>query len=323
MTLEQIYSLAISLGIKNDIRGAVHIQRRLKKLKAKYDAMPAKDKALYDTEDLTNPYPDTRMYAVDPKKTVKRVLAGIDLSMGEVLLAHELSKSKPIDALIFHHPFGAGLSDLSGVMDLQVELLASYGVPINVAQAVTLPRISEVARGTGPINHFQEVDAAKLLGVSAMCTHTPTDNMVCQFIMQLMKKNEKKMERLSDVMDLLITIPEYQIATKQKAGPKIFVGSPDSYAGKIAVTEFTGGTSGSKDMYEKMAQAGIGTILGMHMHEEHKKEAEKHHVNVIIAGHMSSDSLGMNLLLDEIEKKGVEVVPCSGLIRVKGFGGRG
>jgi N-dimethylarginine dimethylaminohydrolase len=72
-------------------------------------------------------------------------------------------------------------------------------------------------------------------------------------------------------------------------------------------------------MYEKMAQAGIGTIVGMHMNEEHKKEAEAANINVVIAGHISSDSLGMNLFLDELEKKGIEVVPCSGLIRVKRF----
>ena len=72
-------------------------------------------------------------------------------------------------------------------------------------------------------------------------------------------------------------------------------------------------------MYEKISQAGIGTIMGMHMGEEHRKEAEKNHINVVIAGHMASDSLGMNLFLDELEKKGITVVPCSGLIRVKRF----
>ena len=71
-----------------------------------------------------------------------------------------------------------------------------------------------------------------------------------------------------------------------------------------------------------MAQAGIGTIIGMHMGEEHRKEAEKYHINVVIAGHMASDSLGMNLFLDELEKKGIEVVPVSGLIRVKRFKGK-
>jgi hypothetical protein len=79
----------------------------------------------------------------------------------------------------------------------------------------------------------------------------------------------------------------------------------------------TGGTSGSESSYEKLSQAGIGTIVGMHMTDKHRKEAEKHHFNVVIAGHISSDSLGMNLLLDGIEQKGVEIIPCSGMIRHK------
>ena len=65
-----------------------------------------------------------------------------------------------------------------------------------------------------------------------------------------------------------------------------------------------------------MSQAGIGTVIAMHIGEDHRKEAEKAHINVVIAGHISSDSIGMNLFLDELEKKGIEIVPCSGLIRV-------
>jgi hypothetical protein len=55
----------------------------------------------------------------------------------------------------------------------------------------------------------------------------------------------------------------------------------------------------------------------MHIDEEHKKEAESASINVVIVGHMSSDSLGMNLFLDKLEKKGIKIVPCSGLIRIK------
>ena len=54
----------------------------------------------------------------------------------------------------------------------------------------------------------------------------------------------------------------------------------------------------------------------MHQREEWKDEAKKHHLNVIVAGHMASDSLGLNLFLDNLEKKGIEIVPCSGFIRV-------
>jgi len=111
-------------------------------------------------------------------------------------------------------------------------------------------------------------------------------------------------------------IPEYKEATKIGAGPKIFVGDKENRCGKIAVTEITGGTEGSSKLYEKMAIAGIGTIIGMHISEEHKKEAEASHVNVVIAGHISSDSLGVNIFLDDLEKKGIEIIPCSGLIRV-------
>jgi hypothetical protein len=148
-----------------------------------------------------------------------------------------------------------------------------------------------------------------------MSSHTVADNMVYKYVKDLMDK--KQPDTVSDVLDLLLEIPEYKEGKKLGAGPRLFAGSPDNRAGKIAVTEMTGGTSGSKEMFEKMSHAGIGTIIGMHMGEEHRKEAEKHHINVVIAGHMASDSLGMNLLLDEIEKKGVEILPVSGLIRIK------
>ena len=84
----------------------------------------------------------------------------------------------------------------------------------------------------------------------------------------------------------------------------------------MAVTEITGGTEGSPKLYEKMTQAGLGTVVGMHLSEEHRKEAEAANINVVIAGHISSDSLGVNLFLDVLEKQGIEIVPCSGLIRV-------
>jgi hypothetical protein len=39
---------------------------------------------------------------------------------------------------------------------------------------------------------------------------------------------------------------------------------------------------------------------------------------VVIAGHIASDNLGLNLLLDAVEKHGAfEVLECSGFRRVK------
>ncbi|MCX6800294.1 MAG: NGG1p interacting factor NIF3, partial [Candidatus Falkowbacteria bacterium] len=185
------------------------------------------------------------------------------------------------------------MADLHSVMGLQAEVLAGYGVPINIAESVLAPRINEVSRGIAPINHDRSVDFARLLGIDFMCIHTPCDNLGAMFIEKLI--NEKKPVYVEDVLDILNAIPEFIKATEINAGPRLFAGSGENSCGKVAVSEWTGGTEGAKQIYEKMAQAGIGTIIGMHMSESHKELAEKAHINVVIAGHIAADSLGINL----------------------------
>lgn len=312
MTINEIYKLAIKTGIKNDPRGEERIKKLLQKEKSKLNEQKEKDRWEFDKERLTNPYDDTRILYEGSGKDIKSIMVGIDITPGEVVLAKNLKK---VDLIISHHPFGRALANLDGVMHLQADLLAQYGVPINIAEGLLEKRISEVARGVNAINHYQTVDSAKLMDIPVMCIHTPADNLVYQFVKN--KIEEKNPETVEELINLLKQIPEYKEATKLGVGPKIFSGALHRRCGKIAVTEMTGGTEGAKDMYERMAQAGIGTIVGMHMSEAHKKEAEKHHINVIIAGHISSDSLGLNLLLDKIESKGIKIIPCSGLIRIR------
>ncbi len=313
MTTVQIYDLAIKLGIDHDLRGREKVEKNMARRQKKFSELSAQAQAEFDQDRLKSPYSDTRILADHNKPEIKKILVGIDMEGPELLLAKQLGD---IDLVLAHHPEGPALADLSDVMSLQAEVLADYGVPINIAESVIKPRISEVQRGLSPINHDRPVDFAKILGLDYMCVHTPADNMSADFVIKLLKQHEKDIDKVEDVMELLKTVPEYQEAAKQKVGPMIFAGSPDNYTGKIVVTEFTGGTNGSKDIYEKMAQYGIGTIIGMHMSEEHRKEAEKYHINVIIAGHMASDSLGMNLFVDELVKQGLEIVPISGLIRI-------
>jgi len=62
----------------------------------------------------------------------------------------------------------------------------------------------------------------------------------------------------------------------------------------------TGGTEGSVKLLEKLAQAGVGTLVCMHLSEKHLEEAKKQNLIVVVAGHMASDNLGLNLLLDAV-----------------------
>lgn len=319
MKVQDIQNLSVKMGIDADFRGRDAVQKILDAKKQKFEKMSEKEKGEFDKDALENPYLDSGVYNIADDKEIKRVLVGIDIGSDEILIAKELGNtsvepSRSIDLVIAHHPTGKGLAQLADVMELQADVYNYYGVPINVAEGLMKERISEVARGVNASNHQRTVDAAKLMKVNLMNSHTPCDNLAAKFLKNFIEN--KKPEKVGELVNALKEIPEYKEAMKIGVGPKIFVGSPESRCGKIALTEITGGTEGSPKLYEKLAQAGIGTIVGMHISEEHKKEAELAHINVVIAGHISSDSLGVNLFMDELEKQGIEIIPCSGFTRV-------
>lgn len=315
MKLKEIYQLAIEKGIKNDPRGQKTVEKYLARLKKDYEEMKEEDKKEYDLQKLINPYADTRILYGEENKEIKKALVGIDVEVGEVLLADRLrEKGEQIDLVIAHHPEGQALARLHDVMHLQEDIMHMLGVPINVAEGIMAPRIAEVERALMPGNHNRAVDAAAILDIPMMCIHTPADNHVNSFLMQ--EVETKKPETLRELVKMLKEIPEYAQAARRGAGPRIIIGAEQKRAGKIFI-DMTGGTGGPKEAFEKLALAGVGTVVCMHISDNNRKEAEKYHINVVIAGHIASDSLGMNLILDKLEKKGIEIIPCAGLIRIK------
>jgi len=315
MTIQQIFETALKMAISADPRGGNGVKQYLGRVKKEYEDLKPADKKYFDTERLFNPYADSRLHLGDPKKPVKRILAGIDIGPAEILLASQLNeRGKKIDLVLAHHPIGRGLADLHSVMDMTVEVYENLGIPVHMAEQITEDRIKEVGRSVHPANHFQVIDMAKLLNIDLMNTHTITDNLVSEYVEKFLKK--KKPETVRDMTKCLLEIPEYHEAKKVGAGPKIFAGNPKHRVGKFLM-EMTGGTNPSSKVYEILSKAGISTIVGMHMKDDAIGKINEFHMNVVIAGHISSDSLGMNLFLDELEKKGVEVLTCGGLIRVK------
>ena len=128
---------------------------------------------------------------------------------------------------------------------------------------------------------------------------------------------DKKPHTLEEAIKLLLQVPEYKMAQQNKTGPKILIGSPRSRVGKILV-DMTGGTEGSKEIFSRLANVGIGTLICMHLSEEHFAKVKDQHINVIIAGHIASDSIGFNLLLDKLARQDrFEFIPCSGFERVE------
>ncbi|KKW07856.1 MAG: hypothetical protein UY44_C0022G0005 [Candidatus Kaiserbacteria bacterium GW2011_GWA2_49_19] len=314
MNVKQIFDFGVQMGVKADPRGVKGIQSYLSRVKKDYEELKPEDKKYFDQESLVNPFPDSGIHVDDKKTQVRRVLAGIDINGPEILLASQLGeRGKKIDLVIAHHPEGKAWGNLHAVMEMGVEMGIALGLPIHLSEKIMEERMREVARSVHAANLYQTVSVAEHLGINFINTHTITDNLVHSFIEGLVVK--EKPATVGDLIELLMAIPEYQEARCLGFGPTIFAGSPKHRLGKIMI-EMTGGTEPSPKIYPELSRVGVDSILGMHMRKETLDKSNENQLNVIVAGHMSSDSLGMNLFLDELEKKGIEVVPCGGLIRV-------
>lgn len=316
MRLGDIYKTCVSAGVAADPRGAAEVERVLASYRRDYDKLDAADRPFFDTEKLTNPYADTRICAGDADTEVRGLLVGIDMEVGEVLLADRLrEKGEPIDLVFAHHPEGPGYANLHEVMYMQADLWAQQGVSIAAGDALIAPRAEEIRRRLSPVNHYRAIDAAKLLGLASLSCHTPADNSVQTFLTTFL--DAEKPETLDELVKALRAIPEYEDAARKGYGPVIVQGSGSARPGRMVV-DMTGGTEGPKEALDRLSAAGVGTLVGMHYSEEHRKHAEELKLNLVVAGHISSDVLGMNLVLDEIEKLGEVSVYCaSGMVRVK------
>ncbi len=313
MNIKQIFNLGIDLAIAADPRGEAGVKKYLARVRKDYEAMSEKSKKYFEMEKLTNPYMDSFIHTDDGNE-VKRVLVGIDINAAEILLANELTqRGKKIDLVIAHHPEGKGQTYLHDVMMMNTDIYEACGIPVHLAEKISEERWLEVEKGVHPMNHNQAIDIARLLGVNFINTHTFTDNLVNKFLTDYL--NKVKPQTLGDIIDALLELPEYQYAQSMGSGPKIVSGRPSHRVGKMLL-EMTGGTTPGSKLYQEISRFGISTVVGMHMHREIINKASENQLNVVMAGHMSSDSLGMNLLLDELEKKGIEIISAGGLIRV-------
>lgn len=289
MKLSRFYSQAIKFGSSRDPRRETHITS----------------------------YPDTAILYGNPETEVKKILVGIDIEVGELLLADRIRQREGLDLVVSHHPEGRAYAALSEVMQLQVDLLDQVGVSRRVAEKLLEERMREVERRILPQNHTRPVDAARLLDLPFMCIHTPADNHAFWFINRLLDK--EKPRKVQDIVDILMNIEEYRMAVKVHSGPRIILGNPKRKVGRVLV-EMTGGTEGPKEVFDKLYKAGVRTLVSMHLSEEHFKKVKDANLNAIIAGHVSSDTLGLNLLLDRIELgagEAFQFINCSGFNRVR------
>jgi putative NIF3 family GTP cyclohydrolase 1 type 2 len=314
MKLRRLYELIVKFGMEQDPRRG-ELDEYFSSLRKEYRKLKGIEKTCFDKEAFKNPFADTRILYGGPDTEVRKVLIGIDMEAPEILLADRIREREGLDLVIAHHPEGVAYAGLPEVMRVQSFILQKLGVTKEAVESFLKERIQEVDRRVSPANHSRAVDAARLLDMPFMSCHTPADNFVALYLQRMIDKGKPK--KVSDVLSILYKIPEYKEGLLGKAGPKIILGKPQGKAGKVFV-DMTGGTEGPKELFARISQAGVNTIVCMHLSEEHFAKAKPEHINVIIAGHIASDVIGLNLILDKIEaREKLEIIGCSGFRRIR------
>ncbi|MCL2378588.1 MAG: hypothetical protein FWC77_05625 [Defluviitaleaceae bacterium] len=241
-------------------------------------------------------------------ENIKRVLMGVDMDTAELLLAKELG----YDCVVTHHPRNTDV-DMLKVMDRHILKLEALGLPRNHSQKLLGERKDELSYGQHVSNSRRSESAAKLLNMPYMSLHTPADIISEEIVQKHLdaKFANKPDTKVQDVVEALEEICEYKNSARK---PVIRVGGKESYAGKIYVL-MSGLTGPGAEVTKAYFEAGVGTLILMHIPEKDVKAVKEQKIgNVIVAGHMSSDSLGLNKIAQKWRESGVEVTMMSGIV---------
>jgi len=249
-----------------------------------------------------------------PALDVRRILIGIDVDPGVLVMAKQLA----YDLVISHHPTG-GLAVLNfpEVLARHGDILERHGVPRAAARAAVL----EMQRGRQPGAHAENYDhlpsVARLLGIGLMCIHNPCDEIGRRVMHETLQEKLGEAPRVRDAIAILSGLPEFRAA---KTRIVLRMGRDDNPLGRWAV-HHGAGTNGGFVIARTAFDHGIDTVFYIHvdaasLHRLHETYGEDGAKNLVVTGHVASDSIGLNVLVRELRARGIQVDTFSGIIDV-------
>jgi len=242
---------------------------------------------------------DSAIYVKGEK--LRKILVAIDAGVPELLLAKQLE----YDAVIAHHPQGGtAITNFHQVFRRHTQQMVKAGIPKREAEEAIKKKIKTLEVEGHMRNYSHAVEVARLLKMPYMNIHTPLDEIGRRMMStRIMERTDRK-SRLSDVVAALNELPEFRRATTRI---KIRIGKPETPAGKVAVSHGAG-TNGGYDIAKTYFKHGIGTIVYIHISpaDLQKLQAENQG-NLIITGHIASDSVGINPFIHMLENRQITI----------------
>lgn len=249
---------------------------------------------------------DTAIYVSG--ENIQKVLFGIDGGVAELMLAKQLG----FDCLITHHGMGGDSSRNFGlVLRRHISQMIAAGVPPHVAESAAARLLERNALGAHMANHDHFPSVAKMVGLPCMNVHLPCDEVSRRSIVECVERASAPGATVGDIVEALIR--DLPTVTAKGYKPEIRLGSPSNLAGKVAVG-IGAGTNGGAEIARAYFDHGVSTLLYMHIGQDALDTLRQGpHGNLIITGHIGSDSIGINRFISALEAKGLKVTRYSGL----------
>jgi DNA-binding protein len=240
---------------------------------------------------------------------LKKVLFGIDIGVPELLLAIQLH----YDGVIAHHPpGGTSAINIYQVFKRHIQQMLAAGIPRDEAENAVKKKLEDMEVEAHTRNYAHAIDVAEILEMPYMNIHTPLDEVGRRIMSEKIDSETGEDSTVSDVVSALKELPEFRNAITDI---KIRLGKADNPAGKVVVSHGAG-TNGGYEIARTYFKHGIGTVVYIHVSAGDLAKLKADGVgNLIVTGHIASDSVGINPFIKELERRNLSVakigvVPC-------------
>ena len=232
---------------------------------------------------------------------IRKVLLCIDAGVPELLLAKQLD----CNAVITHHPpGGTSAINFHQVFRRHIQQMVAVGVPREEAKKAVRKKLEQLEVEAHTRNYAHAIDVAKLLKMPYMNIHTPLDAIGRKRMSEQIKSRIRNNSTVQDIVSALKELVEFKNAITEI---RIRLGKAENPAGKVVVSHGAG-TNGGYEIAQTYFKHGIGTVVYIHISlvDLEKLRAEGRG-NLIVTGHIASDSIGINPLIHELEKRNISV----------------
>jgi hypothetical protein len=261
-----------------------------------FDAVPD-DSAIYVTGD-----------------EIERVLFGLDIGVGELVMAHRLG----YDCVIAHHPVGVPHRAWR-VFERHVEFLVGAGVPEEVAREAVEPKM-ETLRVRGQARNYEQVPmAARRLGMPFLNIHCPLDEMGRR-VMQATVDDVLAADPEAALSDLVEALRGLPAARRAETEVTIPLGQPTARAGRTVVAHGAL-TNGGHHVAHAYYEHGVDTVIYIHVSPEDLKRLRGNgDGQLVVTGHVVGDAFGIEPYVAALRAEGLQVDVLSQVLSATGGG---